>query len=119
MARPKKTKPALIQSPKGMHDILPPDQPLWEKVKKIVKEIAEFYNYARLDTPILERAELFERTVGETTDIVEKQMFILNTKGKERLALRPEATASIARSYIEHGHSQLGHPLKIFNEGPM
>ncbi len=119
MPKPKKPKPEIIQSPKGMHDILPQDAPLWEKVRKTAKEIAEFYNFQKLETPILERAELFERSVGETTDIIEKQMFILTTKGKERLALRPEATASIARAYIQNGLSQLGQPVKIFYEGPM
>lgn len=115
----KKAKSPPIQSPKGMHDILPQDQPAWERVRRAAREIAEYYNFRRLDTPILERAELFERGVGETTDIVEKQIFTVTTKGKERLVLRPEATAPIARAYIEHGLGQLGLPLKIYFEGPM
>ena len=118
MVKPKKNQVSQIQSPKGMHDILPVDQPIWEKIRRTARETAEAYNFCRLDTPILEKLELFERGVGEATDIVEKQMFVLTTKGKERLALRPEATAALARSYIQHGLSQLGQPVKIFSHGP-
>ncbi len=119
MPKNKANKLPPIQNPKGMHDILPQDQLVWEKIRKTTKEIADFYNFNRLDTPILEHAELFERSVGETTDIIEKQMYSLVTKSKERLVLRPEATASIARSYIQNGLSQMSQPVKIFFEGPM
>src|SRR3989344_7076198 len=98
----KKRKAAQIQRVKGMHDILPEDQWLWEQVRGVTKKIAEYYNFIRLDTPVLEQASLFEHTVGESTDIVEKQMFIVQTKGKERLVLRPEWTAACARAYIEN-----------------
>ena len=118
-AKTPKAKIQIIQSPKGMHDILPREQPFWDRLHRMAKETAEFYNFLRIDTPILERAELFERSVGETTDIVEKQMFVVTTKSKERLVLRPEATASIARSYIENGLSQLSQPVKLYFEGPM
>jgi histidyl-tRNA synthetase len=119
---PKKVKNKsniLIQHPKGMHDILPTDQPLWEKVRKFARDIAEYYNFSRIDTPIIEKKELFMRTVGESTDIVEKQMFIVTTKSKEQLVLRPEITASIARAYVENGLQSLGFPLKVFTEGPL
>lgn len=119
MTKVKKNKLPEIQSPKGMHDILPLDQPLWEKVKRTAREIAEAYNFFRLDTPILEKAELFERSVGEATDIVEKQMFFLQTKGRERLVLRPERTSALARAYIEHGLGQFGSPLRLYADGPM
>lgn len=112
-----KQKPTLIQSAKGMHDILPADAPVWERVRRAVKEIAEFYNFARIETPAVERAELFERAVGETTDIVEKQMFALERRGADRYVLRPEATAGIARAYLEHGLSHLGSPLKLYTDG--
>lgn len=115
----KKPKPSIITAPKGMHDILPPDQPLWEKVKKIGKETAEFYNFSRIETPILEKEELFVRPLGVTSEVVEKQMFSLKTKGGDNLVLRPEGTASIARAYIENGLSHLGQPLKLYYEGPM
>lgn len=115
----KKVRAAPISAPKGMRDILPGDQPLWEKIKKTAKETADFYNYLRIDTPILEKTDLFERSLGATTDIIEKQMYILKTRGGDSLALRPEGTAPIARAYIENGLSHLGQPLKLYYEGPM
>lgn len=102
-----------------MHDILPQDQPLWAKLRKAAEEIASTYNFMRIDTPIMERAELFEQSLGSTSDVIEKQMFVLKGRGGDVLALRPEGTAPIARSYIEHGLSHLGHPLKFYYEGPM
>jgi len=113
-----KEKKFLFQSPKGMHDILPSEQAWWEKIRKTSQEIANFYNFSRIDTPILESAEIFERGVGANTDIVEKQMFIVKTKGGDRLALRPENTAGIIRAYLEHGLSHLPQPLKLYYFGP-
>lgn len=105
-----------IQSVKGMHDILPQDQLYWDKIRKEAHDIAEFYNFLRIDTPIVERAELFERPLGETSDVVEKQMFFLKTN--DRLVLRPENTAAVVRAYIEHGLHLLRQPLKLFYDGP-
>ncbi|MEK7555165.1 MAG: histidine--tRNA ligase [Patescibacteria group bacterium] len=116
--KPKSQKQPPLQSPKGMHDRLPEDQYIWEKIRRTAEDIGDYYNFQRIDTPILEQAELFERTVGEATDIVEKQMFTLTTKGKERLVLRPENTAAIARAFVQHSLSQRGLPLKLFYEGP-
>ncbi len=109
----------MISAPKGMRDLLPGDQPLWDKIRKAGKEIADYYNFLRIDTPILEKTELFKRPLGEASDVVEKQMFELKTKGGDELVLRPEGTAPIARAYIEHGLSHLGQPLKLYYEGPM
>ncbi len=106
------------QTVKGMHDVLPVDQPLWEKIQKELKEIAEFYNFLPITTPIVEYADLFNRAVGETSDVVEKEMFTLKTKGGDLLVLRPENTAGVARAYIQHGLSHLPHPLKLFYFGP-
>ncbi|PIU98384.1 histidine--tRNA ligase [Candidatus Wolfebacteria bacterium CG03_land_8_20_14_0_80_40_12] len=114
----KKTK-TLFQSPKGMHDILPEEQPYWERIKKIGQEIADFYNFSRIDTPIIESAEIFEKSIGAATDIVEKQMFYLKSLGKDKLALRPEGTAGIVRAYLEHGLSKSAQPLKLYYFGPM
>ncbi|MGI6335249.1 MAG: ATP phosphoribosyltransferase regulatory subunit [Minisyncoccales bacterium] len=99
MAKPK------FQSPTGTHDILPQNQAYYDKIYKTVKDIVSFYDFGKIDTPILEDANLFIRSVGENTDIVEKEMFILKTKGKDYLALRPEGTAPIMRAYIENGLS--------------
>jgi histidyl-tRNA synthetase len=116
--RTEKKVKMLFQSPKGMHDILPSEQPWWEKLKKTSQEVANFYNFSRIETPILEDVEIFERGIGVTTDIVEKQMFNLRTKGGDRLVLRPENTAGIVRGYFQHGLSHLMQPLKLYYFGP-
>ncbi len=114
----KKEKKVLTQSPKGMHDILPGEQPWWEKIRKVGKNIADFYNFLRIDTPILESAEVFERS-GEATDLVEKQMYFVKTKGGDRLVLRPEGTAPIMRAYLQHGLAKISQPLKLYYFGQM
>lgn len=114
----KKRKKILLQSPKGMHDVLPENQGYWEKIRKAVNKTAESYNFSRIDTPIIESASIFERS-GASTDIVEKQMYYLKTKGDDRLVLRPEGTAPIIRAYFEHGLSRMPKPLKLFYFGSM
>ncbi|MBI4193139.1 MAG: histidine--tRNA ligase, partial [Candidatus Colwellbacteria bacterium] len=104
---------------KGMHDVLPDEQVGWERVRKVTCEIATFYNFTRMDMPLVEPAELFERTIGSATDIVEKQMFVVKGRGREQLVLRPEMTASFARAFIENGMSQLGLPLRLYAIGPV
>lgn len=113
------SKKPTLHSPKGMHDILPADQPIWEKIRRAVKDVADFYNYLKIDTPMLENIQLFERPLGETSDVVAKQMFVIKTKGGDQLVLRPEGTASIARAYIQHGLSHVAQPLKLHYIGPM
>ena len=108
-----------LQSPKGIHDILPQEQIWWDKVRKEVDYISDYYNFTRIDTALLERAEVFEKSLGAATDIVEKEMYVFKSRSGDRLALRPEGTASIVRSYIQHGLSHLGQPLKLFYIGPM
>ena len=104
---------------KGMHDVLPQEQPWWDRVRKAAQTLALDYNFMRIDTPILELAELFRRGVGEETDLVEKEMYVVKTKGGDTLALRPEGTAPVMRAYLEHGLSRFGQPLKLYYEGPM
>ncbi len=111
-------KKIFFQSPKGMRDILPEDRFIWKKIRDEAVEIAEEYGYLRIDTPILETADIFERT-GEGTDIVEKQMYFVKTKKDDRLVLRPEGTAPIMRSYIQNGLNKIAQPLKLFYIGPM
>ena len=111
MKRPKNKN--LINSPKGMHDILPQDQPIWERIRKVAKDISDSYNFLRLDTPIVEYASLYERPLGAGSDVVEKQMFILNTKGGDGLVLRPEGTAGVARASLQHGLNPLAPPVKL------
>ncbi|MDO8429956.1 MAG: histidine--tRNA ligase [bacterium] len=114
-----KSKIQNLNSPKGMHDILPQDQQWWDKVRKETQAIADSYNFSRIETTLLERAEIFENSLGETSDIVEKQMFVFKSGSGDRLVLRPEGTASIVRSYVQHGLSHLGQPLKLFYSGLM
>ena len=108
----------VFQTPKGMHDVLPQEQPWVERVEKAVKELAEFYNFGKIETPIMESADLFNRTIGEGTDIVQKEMYVLKTKGGDSLALRPEGTAAMVRAYVEHGMGSMGQPQKLFYWGP-
>lgn len=107
-----------FQTPTGMHDILPQYQAYYEKIQEVSKKVFSFYDFEKIDTPILEDANLFVRSVGENTDIVEKEMFTLRTRGKDFLALRPEGTASAMRAYIEHGFVSLPQPVRLWYYGP-
>jgi len=107
-----------FQSPTGMRDILPEDQKYFRKIYNLCEEMANFYEFERIETPILEDTELFSRGVGLATDIVEKQMFSFKTRGGDYLTLRPEGTAPIVRAYIEHGMQKLPQPLKLWYFGP-
>ncbi len=113
------SKPKKFQTLKGFRDILPEHQKFWNFVFEKVKDIAQDYSYQKIDTPILESAELFERTVGQTTDIVEKEMFVFKDKGGEKVTLRPEMTAPVARAYIEHGMISWPQPVKLWYWGPV
>ena len=108
-----------FQAPAGMHDILPEDQPFFQKVYNVSGNVAEFYGFQKIDTPMVEEAELFSKGIGLSTDIIEKQMYVLRTKGGDYLALRPEFTAGITRAYIEHGMFNLPQPLKFYSFGPL
>ncbi|KKW00337.1 MAG: Histidine-tRNA ligase [Candidatus Wolfebacteria bacterium GW2011_GWE1_48_7] len=123
-AAPKKEKKErekkmAYQTVKGMHDILPEEQPLWDKVRLATKHVGEFYNFQRIDTPVLEGADIFERGLGTKTDIVEKEMFVIKTRGGDKLVMRPEFTSAVMRAYYQHGLSQFGQPMKLYYEGPV
>jgi len=111
-------KKILLQTPTGMHDILPEEQKYYQKIFDVVSEIAKFYNFQRIETPILERTELFSTSIGLATDIVQKEMFSFKTKGGDSLTLRPEGTAPIARAFIQHGMQNLPQPVKLWYFGP-
>lgn len=108
-----------IQAPQGMLDILPEDQIFYKKVYTVCEKIASFYGFKEITPPILESTELFEKGTGEATEIVEKQMYSLKTKGGDSLTLRPEFTPSLARAYLEHGMISLPQPVKLFSFGPV
>ena len=108
-----------FQAPKGMRDILPADQACWEKVIQSICLSAKAFEFEKIETPILEDKGLFVKGTGADTDIVEKEMFSLTTKGRDKLVLRPEFTPSIIRAYLENGLSSLPHPIKLFSIGPI
>lgn len=102
------------QAPKGTRDILPADSFKWQYIEKIAAEICRGYGYEEIRTPVFEHTELFERGVGDTTDIVQKEMYTFNDKGGRSITLRPEGTAGAVRSYIENGMASLPQPVKLF-----
>src|SRR3989344_1236341 len=114
---PKKQKGEMIRSPRGMHDMLHGDIAYLEKISEKARGIAEFYGFLPIQMPHLEQAELFLRPLGETSDIVEKEMYTLRTKGGDFLALRPEGTAPAIRAYFENGMQSWPHPVKLYYEG--
>lgn len=108
-----------FQTLSGMHDILGEDWQYFDKIFETVKEIANFYNFERIETPILENAQLFEKGTGKTTDIVQKEMYTFKTKGSnDILALRPEGTPPVVRAYLQHGLFNLPQPIKLWYFGP-
>lgn len=110
-------EPIVLQPPRGMKDILPEEQPYWEQVRRTTERLAREYGFSRIDVPVLEFANLFNRSIGEGTDIVGKEMYTFVTKGGDKVALRPEFTAGIARAYIQHGMSVWPKPIKLFSTG--
>jgi len=107
-----------FQTLAGMHDILPEDYPYVNKVERAVENVARYYGFSRIETPILEFAEVFSKGTGAGTDIVEKEMYSFRTKGGDMVALRPEYTPVIMRSYLEHGMHNLPQPVKLWYKGP-
>ncbi len=113
----KKSKtPTLLR---GFRDILPEEQLIWEKIESVATNLSNAYSFGRIRLPLLEKRNLFERTVGKGTDIVEKELFSFEDQGGDKVALRPEATAQIARAYIEHGMVNKPQPVKLWYFGPM
>lgn len=110
----------MIRIPRGTADVLPEEAALWQAIERKARAICDRYHYKEIRTPIFEHTELFQRGVGETTDIVEKEMYTFIDKGDRSITLRPEGTASVVRSYVEnkmHGHPQ--QPVKLYYIGPM
>ncbi len=103
---------------RGMKDILPKEQEYWECLKYKAEELASIYGFKRIDTPVLEPLSLFLRGVGADTEIVQKQMFTLDDAEGEKICLRPENTAPIARAYVEHGMLNLPQPVKLYYWAP-
>ncbi|MDD4625335.1 MAG: histidine--tRNA ligase [Candidatus Pacebacteria bacterium] len=106
-----------FQNPLGMCDILPQDDFYYQKVINAGRKILDFYGFERLETPILEAADLFSRGIGESAEMVEKQMYVFRTRGKEALALRPEAAVPTMRAYLQHGMNSWTQPVRLWHFG--
>lgn len=104
---------------KGTRDLLPPETPLWQKVEDEARRVFAAYNFHEVRTPVLEHLALFARSVGADTDIVTKEMYTFEDRDSQPLTLRPEATASVVRAYIEHGLFNEGGVHKLYYMGPM
>ncbi|MFW6381699.1 MAG: histidine--tRNA ligase [Bacillota bacterium] len=109
----------MINAPRGTNDILPPVSLQWQYIENQARDIFARYNYREIRTPIFEYTELFQRGIGEATDIVEKEMYTFEDKGGRSLTLRPEGTASVVRSYMENKIYGQAQPKKYYYSGPM
>ena len=108
-----------IEAPRGTHDILPADQPMWQRVTGEAERLCALYGYRRIQTPGFEHTELFERTSGAGSDIVQKEMYTFPDRSGRSLTLRPEGTAPIVRAYLEHGLHREPQPQKLYTIAPM
>jgi len=109
----------MIAAVRGTHDILPGEVEKWQTVERVAHTLCERYGYVEVRTPVLEREELFAKGTGETTDIVQKEMYSFTDKGGERVTLRPEATPSMVRAYVEHSLEHALPSSKLYSMGPM
>src|SRR5829696_7133400 len=110
-----------FRAPRGTRDLLPPQTASWTRLERLAADLAARYGYRRIETPMFELTDVFERGVGEVTDIVQKELFRLapRTEDREAWALRPEPTAGIVRAYIQHGMQTWAQPVKLSEVGPM
>lgn len=104
----------MFQAPRGTEDIRPEDQAAWRHIEKTITSLCRRYCFHRIDTPVFEDTRLFVRTVGEATDIVQKEMYTFKDRGGSEFTLRPEGTAPICRAYLEHGMQNLPQPVKLY-----
>jgi histidyl-tRNA synthetase len=110
---------AKFEAPRGTHDVLPAEQPLWRHATAEITRLCALYGYRRIQTPVFEETELFARTSGAGSDVVQKEMYTFEDRGGRSLTLRPEATAPIVRAYVEHGLHREPQPQKLFTIGTM
>jgi histidyl-tRNA synthetase len=108
-----------FEAPRGTHDVLPSEQPRWRKAIGEAERLCALYGYRRIDTPVFEDTELFARTSGQGSDVVQKEMYTFEDRGGRSLTLRPEATAPICRAYIQHGLHREAQPQKLYTVGTM
>jgi histidyl-tRNA synthetase len=112
---------ATYKAPRGTRDVLPAEAATWARLERLAADLAARYGYRRIETPMFEQAAVFERGIGEVTDVVEKELFRLapRTEESESWALRPEPTAGIVRAYVQHGMQTWPQPVKLSMIGPM
>jgi histidyl-tRNA synthetase len=108
-----------IQAPRGTYDILPDDSPKWQQVEAQLRTVIQRAGYREIRVPIFEHTDLFKRGVGETTDIVNKEMYTFTDRSDRSLTLRPEGTAGVVRAYLSNGMSRQPSPVKLWYSGPM
>lgn len=108
-----------FKRPRGTADILPADQPYWSQVYTTACKVAKRFGYSRIDTPTFEDTNLFQRGVGDETDIVQKEMYSFEDHGGDSITLRPEGTASVCRAYVENGLQNLPQPVRLYYAMPM
>ena len=116
---PKKEQRRRFQAIRGTRDLLPPETALWNHVEQTAHEVFATFGFGEIRLPIFEPTELFARAVGGETDIVSKEMYTFEDRDETTISLRPEATASVCRAYIEHGMQNLPAPVKLYYLGPM
>jgi len=110
-----------FKAPRGTRDLLPTETPAWTRLERLAADLATRYGYRRIETPMFEQTAVFERGVGEVTDIVEKELYriVPRSEEAESWSLRPEPTAGIARAYVQHGMQTWPQPVKVYEIGPM
>ena len=108
-----------IERPRGTHDVIPSEQPLWRRVTFEIERLCALYGYRPITTPVFEDTALFERTSGAGSDVVQKEMYTFSDRSDRSLTLRPEATAPICRAYLEHGMQREPQPAKLFTIASM
>ena len=108
-----------FEAPRGTHDILPAEQPLWRRVTGEMEAVCALYGYRRIDTPAIEDTDLILRTSGAGSDVVQKETYTFEDRGGRSLTLRPEGTAPICRAYVEHGLHREPQPQKLYTIAPM
>ena len=108
-----------FQAIKGTRDLLPPETALWNRVEQTAQEVFASYGFGEIRLPIFETTDLFARSIGLETDVVSKEMYTFVDRDETSVSLRPEATASVCRAYIENGMQQLPQPVKLYTIGPM
>jgi histidyl-tRNA synthetase len=118
MTEAQEPRPQRFAAPRGTNDVLPADWPYWRHVRDTAERVCELFGYRRIETPVIEHAGVYLRTAGAGTDIVEKEVYLFEDRGGDRMALRPEGTAGVARAYVEQGMASLPQPVRLYYVAP-